>query len=113
MSKCVYCGAESMLYVADEPTCVACSERIAAGETQPNEICPKCLLSLKRLHDATIKLNDVVDTLAGLIANHRETPPAFREYMETIRLEHQQAADELERHRAGHFPSGKGSAATV
>ena len=35
MAKCIYCGAETQLYINDTPVCIACSDEIDAGRTPP------------------------------------------------------------------------------
>jgi len=43
MANCVYCGADTILYVNGRPVCVRCSDEIDAGrkppsrETQPKD----------------------------------------------------------------------------
>ena len=35
MAKCVYCEAETTLYVVDKPVCVKCSDLIDSGKSPP------------------------------------------------------------------------------
>ena len=35
MAKCIYCGADTCMYVSEAPVCVRCSDEVDAGRKPP------------------------------------------------------------------------------